>query len=459
MSDAQHSYVLDRRGCVSHAVLFVTPGDLASLIFARCAVNTVFEKLVDAAVKEISGRYPEYFAHYKVDVPSVDALVRAYRSVDVFCSYSDGAMREAVEAGLRQLTLCGIPLRLNCSSTDSISGLLLASMLDAYAAARGDLTLGLSQASKGIAELLFGRYVLERTEQKVCYAFQNGTARPLLVVSSTGIPVRVWSYLLNDHSQGRRYLLVQSRAGPLVEGGLLQESSLWEDVEDITNVLLEAAIGEFDILSWCNGARVALELARAMPERVRSLVLLSPTFYGSVDPAKYPSPYEQSLPKIHSLLKQNSAKGELILRCLSQVTPSGKLTTFQDDAAGRVEAVLKLPPHSFVEDLFLPLSTFRNFENYMARITSDASYRMDAAVADIRCPILLLVGTHDAAVNIAAARDVLKSNGRDVQQVTVFGAGHHMHLLQYPYLGYVLKRFLAGRHLVETGRVRVARLA
>jgi pimeloyl-ACP methyl ester carboxylesterase len=196
-----------------------------------------------------------------------------------------------------------------------------------------------------------------------------------------------------------------------------------------------------------------------MSERVSSLTLVSPTFHGAVDPETYPSPFEDSLPAVYHLLDLDPARGHYMLRCLTQVTLATNLDSYREDSERRAGAVLRLPPREFAKDLFLPLSTVENFTNYMHRISADESYNLREAIGDIRCPILLLTGTHDAAINTKASRDILEEFGRDVIHATVLGAGHHIHLLQYSYFKYALECFLLHDSIERTARLKIDRLA
>jgi pimeloyl-ACP methyl ester carboxylesterase len=337
---------------------------------------------------------------------------------------------------------------------------LVQSALDAYAATLGHVPLKPSRADgTTLSSLLRTEYSLHTTEAGIRFVRAQRQGRALLVISSTGIPLNIWLRLLSDRDSGQRILIVQSRAGPLVEGGTPRNSSLYQDVEDIKEVLEKEQVFEIDILAWCNGARVALELASSATALVRSLTLLSPTFHGAVDARQYPSPFEDNLAGVYRILNQDPRRGQYLLRCLMQITPMGDLPACRNDPEKRATTVLNLPPHEFAQELYLPLSTVENFHHYIERVSSDESYDVAPAISRINCPILLLTGTHDAAISTRAARDVLAQHGRDVLSVTVLGAGHHIHLLQYAYFRYVLDCFLARSVPKKSARLQIERLA
>jgi pimeloyl-ACP methyl ester carboxylesterase len=194
-----------------------------------------------------------------------------------------------------------------------------------------------------------------------------------------------------------------------------------------------------------------------MPDRVSSLMLLAPTFHGAVDTKEYLSPFEDNLADVYRVLNKDPLLGRYLLDSLTRV-PVGYLARLKHNPEKRANTILRLPPHAHTAKLFLPLSTVEYFRKYIDRVSSDEAYDLHKAIPEIRCPILLVTGTHDAAINTQAARDLLAHGGRDVLQVTVLGAGHHIHLLQYSYFRYVLNCFHSRIIPATTARLNVQRL-
>jgi len=72
---------------------------------------------------------------------------------------------------------------------------------------------------------------------------------------------------------------------------------------------------------------------------------------------------------------------------------------------------------------------------------------------------VLVTGTNDAAVNTQLPRDMLETYGSDVLHATLSGAGHHIPVLQYEYLRYLLDTLADRTVPVGTARMRIDRLA
>jgi pimeloyl-ACP methyl ester carboxylesterase len=331
--------------------------------------------------------------------------------------------------------------------------------MDALLASMGGIALKpLRIQASPVRELLHNQLSLRATPGGTSYALKSGRGTVLLIISTTGVSISIWSNLLCDGALSRPCLLVQSHCGPLFDGGTCHRSTLWNDVAAIKDVLTTEAPNDIDILAWCDGARVAIELARSIPERIASLTLLSPTFHGAVDSKLYPSPFEDNLNELRKLLSGDPGKDRFLLETIAK-SVTGEPGSRSGDPRRRQNAVLRRPPHAYAHELLMPLSTVEYFRNYVDRLTSDESYDVRSALAAIQRPILLLTGTDDAVVNTTAARDVLRENGRNVSHVTIRGAGHHTQVLQYSYFRYVFDCFMASALPRATARLEVEKLS
>jgi pimeloyl-ACP methyl ester carboxylesterase len=417
-----------------------------------------FAKLIEAATEEITGRYPDYFSNYGVGVGSIAELARSCQALPAFERFCVAELELALARGLQVLD--GLHIRSSLhSETDGISKVLLQSILDAYAAVRGLIALNPPPLQTDASEELpNGRYSVEETPSGVRYALSRAEGRPLLIVSTTGAPLRIWSTLLNDPEFRRPCLSIQSRAGSFLEGGTPNRSTLLQDVVDIQEVLRTNNLDQVDIVAWCNGSRVAIALAQEEPGRVASLLLVSPTFRGSLESDKYPSPFEDQLVAAYQIVNNDEATGRNLINCFTDpdMTNPGQLP---QRAEKRVNAVLRLPPHARAKDLLIPLSSIEYFRNYVDRVLSDEGFDVRAGLKSLCCPIMLVSGPYDTAVNTKLARDLLCVHGRDVLQATLSGAGHHIHLLQYSYLKHLLDHLAARSVPVTTARMQVERLA
>jgi pimeloyl-ACP methyl ester carboxylesterase len=412
--------------------------------------SEIFADLIERSVREVTERSPEYFSHAAVDASLIEEI--AEQHLQSSCSGQTNKLDEWREILRRR----GVPIRPACVQSDDVSRLLTQCFADACAAADG--AIDLRPSSPGpftIASTLCAGFSVKTTRHGVCYVLSHGSGPVVAIISAVGMPLSIWFQLLADRAANRRYLIVQSRSGPLFEGGTPGKSSLMDDVSDFMDVINEERLDQVAIIAWCSGSRAAAELARAEPDRVSSLLFLAPTFYGAVDKIEYPSSFEDTLREIHRDLSVDPGRGRMLLHYLTDGANAVDTAMSKEDPREKASAVLQLPPLGIVQQLSLPMSSLEDLDNYMYRIGSDEQYDVMAAIDGLRCQVLLLTGTHDTFTNSGAARAVLANSRQSVIHATLMGAGHHIQYLQYPYFRYVLDSFLSGTKPMPTARLKV----
>lgn len=416
----------------------------------------IFHRLIAGTALEVSARHPEYFSCCEIRVPPVEDFAEQCRLIPSLQRFSHREVASALTSGVQSLKRLQLPIRPQSAvQTDAISMTLMRGILDAYLAARGFIPLKYQPVDAEFQDGVLERLCWSReTRHGVPYLISKRAGTPLLIVSTTGAPLGIWASLLKDDEISRRHLIVKSRAADLISGGMPQQASVLEDVADIADVLDAEQLTAVDVLAWCNGARVATLLARDVPGRIRSLILLSPTFRGSTDAGKFPSPFEESLWTLHTSLTENPRIAPYLLRTVVERPPLD-LSGPRANPAKDADDVLRLPPYAHRSLLLAPLANLEFFNNYMARVANDEAIDFREVVARLSCPITMVAGTHDGAINVESSRVLLAAYGKNVSQVTIYGAGHHIHLLQYGYLKWVLDASLSGGLPFETTRLRV----
>ncbi len=420
-------------------------------------MTLVFQQLIEEAIRELTRRDPDYFSRIDLHTSQVAHVIDQVQGIGLFDGYSAEELAAAMDQGILLLAGSGANVS-GSASSDPISHVLLRGLLDCFAAKEGHLGIRPPpQAPPSCEDILASRFRERLVEGSIRYFVKSSGRERVLLISSTGIPLGIWSLLLGDESLDAQILVVQGLHEDLVQGGISACSSVYEDARRIEVALAHAGVCEIHVLSWCNGSRLALELAARKPSIVKSIVLLSPTFHGVLQANRYPSPFEDTLAELHSLLKASPEIAGYIEELLrGQLAPfdAAKLGRHED----RARALLSLPPKEFLSDLAVPLSTLPQFVNYMEKLADDERYPVKEAIGKVACPMMMITGNYDRAINVDAARFVIDSYADDVIHAQVDGAGHYIQALQYPYFAYLLDCFIRGRTPESTARITVERL-
>jgi pimeloyl-ACP methyl ester carboxylesterase len=414
----------------------------------------LFRSLLVAAAAEITARCPDYFRCSTVDCGRYEAIARAHASRAALRGLSSDDLATAMGLGIQTLDDLNITVELTDRQPDSISLMLMRSILDAYAACHAFFTLRLPEhPARGFPEEPWVR----TTHGGARYAIARRHGKPLLVVSPLGMPLKLWGQLIDDTPFNRQCHIVESGAGSFITGGTPNPSSMERDLAAIEDVIEENDLTQIDVVCWSDAARTAIALASRQQQRLASLTLIAPTFHGTPRSESYLSPYEDGLRDLFATIGSDPPPTTFLFDGLVDAPVAQAALNLQCPKR-RADAVLRLPPMDSLADLLSPLRDAASFNNYMNRIAADEPYDIAQTLGCIDIPILMVVGSHDAVINTSLSRAIMKTYGRNVTQATLYGAGHHPHLLQYNYLRHAMETFHAGAPPTSTARVRVEKL-
>lgn len=424
---------------------------------------SLFHQLLDEAFSELTRRYPDYVSRFGFAFPPSDMLSVLRKRQPLLEPYSDGQLRDAGEEASRYLAGRGARCAPSEDMNDPLSLLMFDSIMDAFAAQEGLLRLSPGpRADRPISDTLAGGYDERSTRSGRRYFVRRGGTRPLVIVTALGIPIGVWSRLLGDQQHDFTIVVTETRCCGLLSGGMASDADLVRHSTDLAEVLEDEGLDEVDVLAWCNGGRIAIDLAARNPGRIRSLVLLSTTLRGAKDITAPPSAFEEKLQYLFSAILQQNALAKMMAKVLPNLVKQPNWDELAQDPRARAAALLRLPALEHAAVALIPMGTAEFFLNYARRTAADEAYPIEealAALARASLPILLITGDHDDIVSNDAILETLKRSSAAFTHAGIAGAGHYSHDLQYPYFKWMLGAFLAeGAVPVAAARVRVEKL-
>jgi pimeloyl-ACP methyl ester carboxylesterase len=405
-------------------------------------VSDLFCRLLENTLDEILLREPGYLSRFAVGAPTAGPAAEVLSNGPVAGHYRLEEIQQSIEKGLACFAGKGVKLQDSPAAPDPVGWLLARASLDAFSVARGDFPLApCPPAPASLQEVLNGQYEERRTAGGARYFIRRVGRRPLVLITAVGIPLEIWSRFLADPGHEFRVIVVESRCADLLAGGLRNFSTLADDADDISSVLQAEALDQVDLLGWCNGGRLAIEMAARCAAVVRSLVLLSPALSGFRGVPARPSRYEAGMKKVFSVLSAKPALAKIYVKTLEEQPPDWAALT---DAAARAAVLFALPPLREAAPLRAPMAQAESLLNYGRRLASDAASPVDEALARIQQPAMLITGDDDSQVNNEFTLAALATRpwNKNLIHAAIRGAGHYAHLLQYPYFLSLLQQFL-----------------
>jgi pimeloyl-ACP methyl ester carboxylesterase len=321
-----------------------------------------------------------------------------------------------------------------------LEDLLLAGLADALLAGQGvlDLTAPAPLPAMPLADQLGAEF--DAVEAEGCRLFvSRRPGTPLVVVNALGIPLRLWQPLFAE--QGWQLIVPELPCSPLPDGGMHCADSALHYAAALHQALQAVRLRQPPwLLGWCNGGRIALELARLTGGEAAGLLLLCPTFR---EPGALPSgTFEDKLQQLFTLIAHNPAAASSVSLMVRQLLAAPNWDAVPPEQY--LPRLLTLPRTAFGQDLTVPMRSAAELKNYAQRTALDEQFADGRDFSRLGMPVWLLQGAQDEVVNNAQARTWLQQHVGQVTAFSLNGAGHTPQDLQYPYFAWFLRHARAG---------------
>lgn len=249
----------------------------------------------------------------------------------------------------------------------------------------------------------------------------------VLLINAFGLSMDVWCELALALSPHCRVLALEARDDAALQAQAL--SSTYYDSEDawpqflqsVRQLLATQATGPLHLLSWCGGAKFALELARALPQDVASLCLVAPSYAGVDVGAGGDSSFETSLNTMCRLVQRTPAAAESMARSMLALLQRG------DGAADDPQRLWSLPDAHTAHWLHEPYVSADRMRQYSRQLVHFRAHALSLppAVPPLSQPCLLVMGDSDTATCAERAR-AMGALTPQTLQLGLRAAGHYL---------------------------------
>lgn len=221
--------------------------------------------------------------------------------------------------------------------------------------------------------------------------------RPLVCVNAHGQDLLVMAQLASALAPRWRVIAWKPR-GTFEPSGPV--ATLWEQVRDLTRILANEQVSECALITWCAGAKVAMEFARRSPA-VRALVLTNGTFTRIPGLEAHETQFEQTLWELCRAVVRTPALADMMKSSMRALLggASSQGARPGNDSAGTQDAALQ----ALIGEPFLSTeSTLR----YAAQVVDYLSHDITPCLSELGMPTLVLSGEHDRVSSPLMARAV-----------------------------------------------------
>lgn len=247
--------------------------------------------------------------------------------------------------------------------------------------------------------------------------FASGTGRhATLVINAFGLSIDFWREFIRGADTKFKFIIIDrkqaSSASSLMQGYYTSDDFMSTLIGDVKAVMDAEDVSALHIASWCAGGKLALELASALPGRIRSMTFITPSFAGMDGFAGADTTYERSLNMMSTLVaKSPQMAGTAAKSMMAAITKSeSDPTRFAPERKDRVN-VMSLPDEVHKPMLHAPFVTDANMLDYSRQVIRFRSHNIKPALNDaavLRLPVLLITGNADTNTSTERAIDVFE---------------------------------------------------
>lgn len=166
---------------------------------------------------------------------------------------------------------------------------------------------------------------------------------------------------------------------------------------DLARILAHERLGRVHLVGWCTGGKSCLRFAARHPQSVASVALLQPALRDPVTPPAEDSPWEREMEGFAARLLEQPELAPLAAAALTRLDAGAVLSGArlrEDPRACAEEALARVPAD--VEPLVR--RTWQDGAStlaYLRRMVDFWQHPVDAALAEIACPVIFLSAGQD----------------------------------------------------------------
>lgn len=272
----------------------------------------------------------------------------------------------------------------------------------------------------------------------------------ILIINALGLTIRFWERALQLLMRSFTVVVWETRCCELFSGGMEAVITIDEHVDDILDIIRHEQWTKCHLVSWCNGARIAVAAAARDQTFIASLIFLSPVFRGIDGVPADDTKFERELDDVfREVIKNNRIAGlfaDYLIRSNSKT----------EDLGTSADLVLSLPDESFKKEVIAPMRTGSYLINYANRTNNDEHYPIRQLIGGITRPVMFILGSDDAVISNRLCGQV-GSLFSDTSSYMVSGASHYIQLQQPSIFAALVSAFLQKREYAGDG-VRVKKI-
>ncbi len=267
-----------------------------------------------------------------------------------------------------------------------------------------------------------------------------------VIVNAFGLSLDFWTDLVKSLNMQCTFLILntderQENTDRINNSYYMGEQYRETFVQQTLKMISLENINDCHLISWCSGAKLALEFAHAQPDHVKSLLLITPSLV-EANITEDDSAFEKSLVKLCEVVTRlPSTSGNMAKSMISLMEKN-----IQDYSKFKLEVTPSIAIESQVDKAYSPLISqpFNSSENlieYSEQLINFRQHSIRDIVRDVTAKTLLITCTHDTTTSSSRAKTILKAMD-NITGIEINYGSHYVLNQESDLLTLIIQKFL-----------------
>ena len=278
-----------------------------------------------------------------------------------------------------------------------------------------------------------GKNWLEKLDRKTLdtelgelnYYIGGSGEQTLFIINAYGQSLYFWNNLASRMLSQYPVVVWEMRGTTCLSGGMTSAFDVAQHVQDAMSIIQAEELSDLNVLAWCTGPKLSLELYNKLPEHIRSITFLTPAFKNFLGLERYTTRYEENMEPVCRRAQTNPEIASSARRALSAIL-AGKSPAKDNKINANVENVLGLMSESLRSLVVAPFVDDQSLLSYSKQLLEFWDHDISSILARVAVPVLLITGENDEIACPILANKVVKRipNSRTYQ---IIGGNHYIH--------------------------------
>ncbi|WP_442604272.1 alpha/beta fold hydrolase [Paenibacillus sp. KN14-4R] len=257
------------------------------------------------------------------------------------------------------------------------------------------------------------------------YTVAGTGSETFVLVHAFGLPICLWDQMVAKLMKYGKVIVWQPRGSDL-DGGVKAYQPLEAHVADLLTLLSIEGVSRPHIISWCTGAKVAIEYALQSEEQEGSLIFLNASLKGMKGLEDFQTIFEKDLYAICQAALKSPRMAPIFAQTLNQ--KNDRITQFIDEEHESI-ALLGEMNESLRHTLREPLATGESLHFYTQQLHDYWNRDYMQQLSTIEIPTLFITAEYDhiASPQMSA---LVAEQMNDAHFASIQGGSHYMFVQQ-----------------------------